>query len=405
MKKLKLANLLFMFIFLGFLFVGMAVTILKPKEATSFYENRSLAVKPVLSRASLLSGQWFSGWETYLKDHAAGRESLLKASTYLDLFVMKRPVVNDIAVDTDAVKAGANGRILLSYNGYPQVDKASVAKQSAKMADSLKAFDTLVRQNGGTFLYVAVPGQTDYFAAGYPSYLDSRAASTGAARAAFKPDMAARQVSLLDMGDVFDGKGHQAGYYSVTDHHFTFDGAYETYRSIMDRLNAGGKLSLPVLTPSDFTVKTVSNPFIGSRARKIFNMIPTPEKLKIAVLNKDIPFTRTDDGGEYPSTVYSLPNNPYNVVTYTAYMGGDVGETVIKTNRPSLPNVLFVGDSFTNAVECLLYTGFNEMHALDMRSYSKKTVSAYVREYKPAVVILLRDYSVLLSFDGNGTMS
>ena len=89
-------------------------------------------------------------------------------------------------------------------------------------------------------------------------------------------------------------------------------------------------------------------------------------------------------------------------MTYSVYMGGDVGETVIKTNRSSLPNVLIVGDSYTNAVECFLYASFNEMRSLDLRSYKAKTLADYIKEYKPGAVVLLRDYSVLLSFDGNG---
>lgn len=394
MKLQRVVNILFMLCFLGFLLIGMAITVLKPKQDVSFYENRALATVPVLTRTSLLDGSWFSGWETYLKDHAAGREILLKSSTYLDLFVLKRPVVNDIVI---------SGKTLLSYNAYSVVDQAKIAGQSKKMTDSLQALNQLVNKNGGVFYYVAVPGQTDYFSDRYPGYLNNNAAYTKAALDCFKSDLSQRGVNLIDMGDVFSAMGHPANLYSVTDHHYTFDGAFKTYQTIMERLNADTKLKIPVLTTQDFTVKTVENPFMGSRARKIFNMVPTDEKLKIAVLNKDIPFTRTDDGNPYPSQVYSLPNNTWDLVTYTAYMGGDVGETVIKTNRPNLPKVLLVGDSYTNAVECLLYASFNEMRSLDLRSYNKKSLADYVSDYKPDVVILLRDYSVLLSADGNGT--
>lgn len=40
-------------------------------------------------------------------------------------------------------------------------------------------------------------------------------------------------------------------------------------------------------------------------------------------------------------------------------MGGDIGESVITTNRPKLPNILIYGDSFTNPLETLLWTQAN----------------------------------------------
>ncbi|SHI20898.1 SGNH hydrolase-like domain-containing protein, acetyltransferase AlgX [Sporobacter termitidis DSM 10068] len=395
MKLQKTVNILFMLCFLGFLFIGMAVTVVKPKDNASYFENRTLAAVPDLSRQSLWNGSWFSGWESYLKDHAAGRETLLKTATYLDLFVIKRPVVNNIVV-TD--------RLLLSYNAYKPVDLEEIAEDSQKMTDSLETFNQIVAENGGVFYYVAVPGQTAYFSGDYPAYLNSQAAFTAAALASFKADMSSRGLKLIDMGDVFDAMGRPAGMFSSTDHHYTFDGAFATYRTIMERLNTDDRLALPILSPDDITVKTVENPFIGSRGREIFNMLPTDEKLKIAVLKKDIPFTRTDDGKDGAPQVYALPQNTWDTVSYTVYMGGDVGETVIKTDRPDLPNVLICGDSYTNAVETLLYTGFNEMRSLDLRSYTAGSLADYVRDYKPDVVILLRDYSVLLSSDGNGNV-
>jgi hypothetical protein len=408
MKRQKLVNVLFTLCFLCFLFVGMAATVLKPKAEASFFENRALAAVPVLSRPSLMSGEWFSGWETYLKDHAPGRDTLLKAAAALDLFVIGRPVVNDIVVSDIADGGNVDGDtvacdLLLSDNGYKTVDAVKIADQSAEMADRLAALDAVVRDCGGSFLTVAVPGQTAYFADGYPAYLSNNAAYTDTVLKCFKSDMAARGVPLVDMGDVFDAMGHPASLYSAADHHFTMEGAYTTYAAMIDRLNSDG-LSIPVLTDGDLTFTTLQNPFLGSRARKIFNLIPASEKLMLAIPNVDIPLTRTDDGKENTPFIYSLPKNTWDAVTYNVYMGGDVGETIINTNRPQLPNVLLVGDSYTNAVECLLYMSFNEMRSLDLRSYKGLSLTDYVRAYRPDAVILLRDYSVLLSPDGNGNI-
>jgi hypothetical protein len=83
-------------------------------------------------------------------------------------------------------------------------------------------------------------------------------------------------------------------------------------------------------------------------------------------------------------------------------MGGDIEETIIRTNRPELPNVLLFGNSFTNAMECFLYTSFNEMRSLDLRYYTEKGILQYVSEYKPDIVICMRDDILFLYQAGIG---
>ncbi|MCQ2420183.1 MAG: hypothetical protein MJ118_03520 [Clostridia bacterium] len=72
--------------------------------------------------------------------------------------------------------------------------------------------------------------------------------------------------------------------------------------------------------------------------------------------------------------------------------------------QPALPRVLLVGDSFTNAMECLLYRGCSELRSLDFRHYTEKTLSEYIEEYRPDAVIILRDDISSLEETGNGNL-
>ena len=83
-------------------------------------------------------------------------------------------------------------------------------------------------------------------------------------------------------------------------------------------------------------------------------------------------------------------------------MGGDIGESVITTNRPKLPNILIYGDSFTNPLETLLWTQANELRSIDFRYYTQCTLKDYIAEHKPDIVICVRDETVFLSEAGNG---
>lgn len=392
MKLRHCANILFMLCFLAFLYLGAAATVLKPKETVSVFENRELASIPEVSKHSLWNGSWFSGWESYLKDHAAGRETLLKAGTMLDLFVIRRPVVNEVI---------ASNGMLLGYNEFETVNPDKVAEQSEKMADNMKALQDVVAENGGVFCYVTVPGQYAYFGDKYPGYLNNRQAYTTVELADFKTDMKERGVTLIDMGDVFSKLNNPEQFYSFSDYHYTFYGAYETYRTIISQLSSDG-LRLPLLAEKDLTYLTLDNPYLGSRGRKLFNLIKTGEKEVIGIPEQELTFTRTDDGKTSEPKVYSIPNNNWETIGYSVYMGGDVAETVIDTHRPNLPTILIVGDSFTNPVECLLYRSCNEMRSLDLRGYKEMSLADYIRKYKPEAVIMLRDYEALLSTSGNG---
>jgi hypothetical protein len=395
MKLQKVANLLFIVFFLGFLFVGTFATVTRPPETVSFYENRTLAVIPDFNQEKFLNGSWFSAWETYLKDHAAGRSTLLKAGTYIDLAVLRRPVVNEVVA--------ADG-LLLGYNEFETVDPAAIEEKSNKMADDMAALRDLVGSYGGNFLYVTVPGQYTYFSDRYPPFLNNRSKYTEAELSSFTRAMADRKVPLLDMGLIFGALGNPAEMYSTADYHYTFYGAYETYRAIIDRLNSDDKLNLVLTEKNDLNFTVLENPWLGSRERKLFALVSTGEKAVIGTLKKDIPFTLTDNGNLTAPSVYALPQSSSGQIAYTIYMGGDMAETILRTNRPALPDILIVGDSFTNPVECLIYTSFDEMRSLDLRYYHQQSLADYVRTYRPDVVVMIRDYEVLLSEDGNGTV-
>lgn len=118
-----------------------------------------------------------------------------------------------------------------------------------------------------------------------------------------------------------------------------------------------------------------------------------------------VPFVRLDNGGEVEPTLYTLPDNVTADVTYDIFMGGDKAETILRTDRPELPNLLIFGDSFTNPLETLFYTGFNETRSLDLRHYSAMGILEYLEEYQPDVVLCIRDDTAYLSTDGNGNIA
>ena len=99
-----------------------------------------------------------------------------------------------------------------------------------------------------------------------------------------------------------------------------------------------------------------------------------------------------------------LPTAEDLPTTYNLYMGGDYGETILETNRPELPDVLVFGDSFTNALETLLYNSFDEMRSLDLRHYTDKTLRDYITDYQPDIVICVMNDTFYYTQSGNGNV-
>ncbi len=356
----------------------------------SIYENRTLAsARPVFSVSALFSGEYFSGWETFLRDSVWNRDGLLRLHTRLE-FAAGRPFVNDIHASEEALLPG----------GVELVDPDAVAEEAARMADQLAAVAAQVESYGGIFLYVGVPNQFSVYRDGYPGYMRYIGENLDAVRSAFFAALDERGVAWLDVGAALDDV---PSCYFKTDHHMTLPGGVETCRLIFDSLRGMGA-DIPDYL-ADVTYRTLPNEFFGSRGRRLYGLSPFAEQIEVFDAAPDVAFTRRDNGGEVEASLCTLPASAEEPVTYGMFMGGDIAETVLATGRDALSDALIFGDSYTNAIETVFYTGFDETRSLDLRYYEEQPLSSYLDDYRPAVVVCVRDDANYLNFTGNGALS
>lgn len=392
----RASQTVFLLCFLGVLAaVPLLIALRGADNRTSYYENRTLAAVPEYQTADLLSGAYFSAWDTWLTDHIPSRDRLLGLNTQIDYRLLQRPVVNDVVVAAD---------VLLPFQTYGAWNLDYLGGLADQITDGLARLDETVNAWGGRFYYLGIPLQSSYFYDRYPDYLENRKWHVDGMTEAFSAAMEDKDLDFLDMGAVFAAQGRPAEYYSASDHHFRYQGAFAAYRAMMEHINADAGWSLPVLTEEELAIVPMPNPFLGSRNRKLYGLWTGEEKLCIGAQSAPVPFTRMDNGAPVPATLYELPEDPAAEVTYDVYMGGDKAETILRTDRPELPNLLIFGDSFTNPLETLFYTGFNETRSLDLRYYDQKGILEYLEEYRPDVVICIRDDTAYLSAEGNGNI-
>lgn len=401
MKKLKierLSSFCVIIIFLGFIFglsILSAYNMLTHYISYSYYENRILASFPIIEKETILDGSFFSKIEDWCRDHTAKRNSVLAYHTKLNMNVLKRPVVNEVVVTDD---------VLLPYKSPEIVDYTNVDSLAEMVGEHLLSHSELCESYGGQFYYVAVPCQYVYYEDRYPWYLNSRSEYTKASSAALFSKLDNVGVSYIDMLEDFNKKGHLPEYSSSIDNHYSIFGALETYNVLMNKINEDTSLNLHIMTEDDYTVTVLPNPYVGSRTRKLLGLRDSDEKMSIIIPNENIPFTRWNWGNETPgaSTVYSLPDSETEDVLYKLYMGGDCSITKIETNRPDLPTLLIYGDSFTNAIESLIWYNFDTMYSLDFRHYTEMTLEEFIAENKPDIVVCVRDYEQLINPNSNG---
>ena len=393
MQKLeRISHILFIAAFFLFLTAALLLTYKSTNNTYSYFENRLLTAKPEYSSDSVLDGTYFSSYEKYLSDHAAWRTSCVSLDVQLNM-ALNRLVINDVVIQDD---------ILLPWNNYENISEEDIAIAAEEMSENLSSVRDLVESYGGKYCYVAVPCQYAYYEDQYPAYLNNRSTYTHLSLKYFSQALAQKQIHFIDMGVIFDSLGSPDTFYSHVDNHYSIYGAYQTYRTILEHFCEDGA-EIPILQQSDFSYVELELPYLGSRMRKLLNVCHFDEHLSIITPNDPIVFTRSDNGSQTLPTVYALPSNSDDWVTYNLYMGGDIGNTVIDSGRDDLPSILIYGDSFTNAVESIMYWSFNEMHSLDYRNYSGSlSLREYIELYHPDYVVCIRDYEALLSQDGNG---
>lgn len=383
--------------FLVFLATVPVLMLLTGNHSVSWYENRNLATAPELTAESVLNGDYFDGWDDYFSDHIVGRNTICKLYTWLQLRVLGKDIVNDITVCEDVLMLNAG-------TGGGNIDY--VYSSADRMAEENADFAAYVAEMGGAYLYVGVPHQLSYYADRCPDYIYDGQRYLGLVRQEVHDSLDELGVSNINMLSVFDEEGRPEEYYYDTDHHYTIYGAFRTYAEIMETLSEQG-FSLPVLTEQDVTFHSLPNPFLGTADRKLYGLYGSAYTADYFELNEPIAYERSDwsSGTRTDAPVFALPATDEEYVTYSLYMGGDYSRTVIDTGRDELPNVLIFGDSYTNVLECILYSSFNEMHSLDMRYYDAMSLREYIAEYRPDVVICVRADNSYLLDTGNGDLS
>lgn len=197
-----------------------------------------------------------------------------------------------------------------------------------------------------------------------------------------------------------------------TDHHWNYKGSYKGYKEIMALLEGddfvngiteNGKIIKDPQIRIPTGTHTYETIFNGGNAR---DSALKWSKEYFTVYNFDIPPYRTFINGiekQYGSReLYSDEKYPNNLYSnhYGLYYGEDYAQVVYKFDNPTAENLLVLSTSWSNAINELIASHYNETHFLDFRYYRKQfghfiDAESYMKEHNISKMIMIGDISSL----------
>lgn len=197
----------------------------------------------------------------------------------------------------------------------------------------------------------------------------------------------------------FDSFDTYKNYFYETDHHWNYRGSYRGYTDIM-RMMEGNAVTL--LVPSG--IHTYPVVYNGSLAR---DQLLTCSNEQFTVYRFSLPPYRTfvnDKARTYGFRYLyvsdsDLPHKTYSN-HYGMYYGDDQAKVVYQFNQPGKESILILATSFSNAINELIASHYNETHVLDFRHYPRiygEQIDAqkYMEEHHLSKLLIIGDISSL----------
>lgn len=362
MKYIKIS---FISIFICFITAFFFMTVNNESDI-SYLEKRELQTFPEFTAEKLGDEEFYTQLTTAFSDQLEYRDLLVKGYY---LFQFQR-------YNGDVV-TGENDEL---YSAYQRVDEATYLADLENAAGYVNSVSAEVNDAGAEFIFLSIPRkdavETENLPDSYISSQDLYVKSIEVLRSSL-----AENVKLIDAYQVF-AEDKDTRYYYTTDHHITPRAAFKLYHEILGYTEVADYEVEKYYDIEKTIVKGSFNDQIGQSVKS------KPEELSMKP-HERTEHVRYEDGKESSLKVFRSSN------TYEdCYMEGDHAYTVIDTGRRELPNIMYVGSSFTNILEAVSVRDFNIMASIDYRDNDTGTsIAEYVRQHDIDYVIYIPSQS------------
>ena len=343
-------------LFCGFLGVMVTANALTPDREISQVENRPLAQRPALTVKALTSGEFMSGYESYVTDQFAGRDGWTAAKAYAERLVGKQ--------ENNGVYFCEDSTLISRFD----------APDAKRLENNAKYVAQFAEKAGVPVAFGLIPTQAyvwaDKLPAGAPNY-DQRQVYTDVSGAL------TGKVALADnLWSTLPAHKEEPIFYR-TDHHWTSLGAYYGYVGLAEAL---GYDPVPL---ESYQKTTVSTEFYGTVFSSSGVRWVEPDEMDVYVPEEGITVTsRTyDASGKITEEPRQLYDESFleKKDKYSMFLGGQQALGIVKTGNADKPKLLIIRDSYSDSLVPFLTPHFSEIHLIDPRYY-KLSASQYIAD-------------------------
>lgn len=332
----------------------------KDKEFSSL-ENRNLSKKPKFTISSLFNGSYIKKYESYIDDQFLFRDNFINLKSNLEYIQGK--------AENNNILYGKNNRL---FEKIIKIDEN-------RINENIKAIDILSKNVDIRINFLLVPNSSEIYKEDMPygSYVINQEEGIN------KIYNFLKYTNNIDILDTLKENKNKYIYYN-TDHHWTSYGAYLAYEKLCENLD---------LVPTDIEklIKKDINNFLGTYFLKSKNFNITEDTLSYYEFNN---IEMVIDNTVYNS-LYDY-EKILEVDKYSLFLRGNNNLTVIKNkNLNSNKKILIIKDSYANCFAPFLTGNFEEIHVIDLRSFSPK-ISEYINNNTFDEILILYNYNTFI---------
>ncbi|MBE6935762.1 MAG: hypothetical protein E7458_04580 [Ruminococcaceae bacterium] len=335
-------------VFLTFLVVFFAASLILPDRDFSERENRFLEGRPKFSFEALFSGKYIAEYETYSTDQFPFRDGWITLKARVERILGKQ--------ENNGVYLGEGDTLIEPFHA-PETDV---------IQNNMTAVNKLAEGTEVPVYFALIPGKAEVWA-DRMSALTPNDSQKDLIDAAY----ALSQAETIDIHAALSAHRDEALYYR-TDHHWTTLGAYYGAAAILDAMDRG---STPL---ADYSPRIVSDSFYGTTySSSGFSWI-APDEMRVYVEPSEaLTITNYYSGAPEAGLLY---DESYlgKKDKYAMFFGGNTPLLTVDTGMEG-ERLLILRDSYTDCMAPFLFDAFSEIHLIDLRYY-RASILQYIEE-------------------------
>lgn len=345
-RKSVMKDRITVILFLGFIFIIMAVTMVMPDREFSSRENRYLNRSPKITLEKVLNGKFEEEYKDYMNDQFLCRDECLRISSEARYFIGMRDI-NGVYIGKDGYLIEKHDR--LDFESDTAWDNIGYLSEFTKsLEDRAVNYHVIMIPTASEIL----TGKLPVFALPYgqKAFIDKVYDEVG------KEHTVDALLALSRHADEY--------IYYKTDHHYTSLGAYYVYEKWAEQAD------VTIRDREEFHVNKVTSEFYGTLDAKT-HLAEQGDEIYLYTLKNQAQYEiRYNESENIVTDMYDIEALEKRD-KYSVFLGGNHSILEIRTKCDNNRKLLVIKDSFAHSFIPFIINDFEQTDVIDLRYYNK----------------------------------